>query len=139
VNGRGETGVCLRALRVMRGWSQRQAAAAARVPLTRLSDYELGKSSPTVERLEAIVAALGYEMVAFEVARQLVRTGRECEVAARGKATRARGRRVQVLEVCGEMGEVRGTGVAVGFFLLPVAERCAERYAHPRTPYDHHE
>ena len=57
---REETGACLRALRALRGWNQRQTAAAARVPPTRLSEYESGKISPTVERLEAIVAALGY-------------------------------------------------------------------------------
>jgi hypothetical protein len=43
---REETGACLRALRALRGWSQRQAAAAARLPPTRLSDYESGKTSP---------------------------------------------------------------------------------------------
>jgi hypothetical protein len=47
MNPRDETAACLRALRALRGWSQRRTAAA-RVPPTCLSDYESGKVSPTV-------------------------------------------------------------------------------------------
>jgi transcriptional regulator with XRE-family HTH domain len=73
MTSREETGACLRAFRALRGWSQLQAAAA-RLPPTRLSDYESGKTSPTLDRLEAIVTALGFPMLSFEIARQLART-----------------------------------------------------------------
>jgi transcriptional regulator with XRE-family HTH domain len=69
MTSRGETGACLRALRALRGWSQRQAAAAACLSPTRLSDYESGKTSPTLDRLEAIVTTLGFPMLSFEIAR----------------------------------------------------------------------
>jgi transcriptional regulator with XRE-family HTH domain len=112
MTGRQETGACLRALRVLRGWNQRQAAAAARLPHTRLSDYERGKVSPTADRLEAIVAALGYPMLSFEIARQLRTT-------LGAPAAQGRGAGGRILELRGQVHEIGAGGVAVGVFVLP--------------------
>ncbi|HVR09519.1 MAG TPA: helix-turn-helix transcriptional regulator [Thermoanaerobaculia bacterium] len=114
---RGETGTCLRVLRTLRGWSQRRTAAAAGVPATRLSDYETGKISPTVERLEAIVTALGYTMLSLEIARHLVRTGPRAGGAPRAAARP--GSAGRVFDVGGRIEEIQGTGLAVGVFVLP--------------------
>jgi transcriptional regulator with XRE-family HTH domain len=117
MTGREETGACLRALRALRGWNQRQLAAAAHLPPTRLSDYESGKTSPTLDRLEAIVAALGFPMLTFEIARQLVRTGPPGDAQHRQAPSR-RGP-ARVLELHGRAEEIADAGVAVGLFVVP--------------------
>jgi transcriptional regulator with XRE-family HTH domain len=121
MTSREETGACLRALRALRGWSQRQAAAAARLPPTRLSDYESGKTSPTLDRLEAIVTALGFPMLTFEIARQLVRAAEGGEVAHRHAPPIRHDTRV--LEVHGRAEEIADSGIAVGLFVVPRADR----------------
>lgn len=123
MTSREETGACLRALRALRGWNQRQTAAAARLPPTRLSDYESGKTSPTLDRLEAIVTALGFPMLSFEIARQLVRTGQPGDAPHRQiPSFRGPGR---VLEVHGRAEEIADSGVAVGLFVVPRADRAS--------------
>jgi transcriptional regulator with XRE-family HTH domain len=137
---REETGACLRALRALRGWNQRQTAAAARLPPTRLSDYESGKTSPTLDRLEAIVTALGFSMLSFEIARQLIRTGQAGETPPRQVPThRGPGR---ILEVHGRAEEIAGTGIALGLFVMPRADRSENppgdlRQPAPATPSPH--
>jgi hypothetical protein len=116
MSARAETGACLRALRILRGWNQRQTAAAARVPPTRLSDYESGKISPTVERLEAIVAALGYPMLSFEIARHLVRTRLPPGAPLQSSAPAATCR--HTFTCSGQVEEIHGTGLTVGFFVV---------------------
>ena len=122
MTSREETGACLRALRALRGWSQRQAAAAARLPPTRLSDYESGKTSPTLDRLEAIVTALGFPMLSFEIARQLVRAAEGGEAAHRHAPPIRHATRV--LELHGRAEEIADSGVAVGLFVVPRADRA---------------
>jgi transcriptional regulator with XRE-family HTH domain len=126
MNAREETGACLRALRALRGWNQRRTAAAARVPSTRLSEYENGKVSLTVERLEAIVTALGYPMLSFEIARQLVRTSLDTNSASQHgtSSPRSAGR---VFAVGGQVEEIQGSGLAVGFFVLPEVQGQQEK------------
>jgi transcriptional regulator with XRE-family HTH domain len=120
MTGREETGACLRALRALRGWNQRQTAAAARLPSTRLSDYESGKTSPTHDRLEAIVTALGFPMLTFEIARQLARAGQAGDTPHRQPPpARIAGR---VLELHGRAEEIADGGVAVGLFVVPRAD-----------------
>jgi transcriptional regulator with XRE-family HTH domain len=101
MTSREETGACLRALRALRGWNQRQTAAAAHLPPTRLSDYESGKTSPTLDRLEAIVTALGFPMLTFEIARQLVRTGQTADTPPREAPSVPTAARVLELHGCG--------------------------------------
>jgi transcriptional regulator with XRE-family HTH domain len=119
---REETGACLRALRALRGWNQRQTAAAAHLPQTRLSDYESGKTSPTHDRLEAIVTALGFPMLTFEIARQLARTGQTEETLHRQPPSIPTAGRV--LEIHGRAQEIADSGVAVavGLFVVPRAD-----------------
>ena len=117
MTNREETGACLRALRALRGWSQRQAAAAARLPPTRLSDYESGKTSPTLDRLEAIVGALGFPMLSFEVARQLLRTAHPEDPPHR-QLPSLRGP-ARLLELHGRAEEIADSGIAVGLFVVP--------------------
>jgi transcriptional regulator with XRE-family HTH domain len=120
MTSREETGACLRALRALRGWNQRRTAAAARLPPTRLSDYESGKTSPTLDRLEAIVTALGFPMLSFEIARQLVRAAQPGDAPHRQHPS-VRGA-VRVLEVRGRAEELADSGVAVGLFVVPRAD-----------------
>ena len=121
MTSREETGACLRTLRALRGWNQRQTAAAARLPPTRLSDYESGKTSPTLDRLEAIVTALGFPMLSFEIARQLARTGQAGYSPGRQvPSVREPGR---ILEVHGRAEEIADSGIAVGLFVVPRADR----------------
>lgn len=122
MTSREETGACLRALRALRGWSQRETAAAARLPPTRLSDYESGKTSPTLDRLEAIVTALGFPMLSFEIARQLARAGQPGDTLHRQPPS-LRGP-ARVLELHGRADEIADSGIAVGLFLVPRAERA---------------
>jgi transcriptional regulator with XRE-family HTH domain len=122
MTSREETGACLRALRALRGWSQRQAAAAARLPPTRLSDYESGKTSPTLDRLEAIVTALGFPMLSFEIARQLARTAQPGDTP-RLQVSSLRGPS-RILEIHGRVEEIADSGIAVGLFLVPRADRA---------------
>jgi transcriptional regulator with XRE-family HTH domain len=122
MTSREETGACLRALRALRGWNQRQTAAAARLPPTRLSDYESGKTSPTLDRLEAIVAALGFPMLSFEIARQLVRTAQPGDTP-RLQVPSLRGTG-QVLEVRGRVEEMSDTGIAVGLLVVVRPDRA---------------
>jgi len=122
MTSREETGACLRALRALRGWSQRQAAAAARLPPTRLSDYESGKTSPTLDRLEAIVTALGFPMLSFEITRQLARTAHPGAPPHRQAPSLRSAARV--IEVHGRAQEIADTGVAVGLFVVPRADRA---------------
>ena len=121
MTSREEIGACLRALRALRGWNQRQAAAAARLPPTRLSEYESGKTSPTLERLEAIVTALGFPMLTFEIARQLARAVQPGDTPHRqvppGIAARA-------LELQGRAEEIADSGIALGLFIVPRADRA---------------
>jgi transcriptional regulator with XRE-family HTH domain len=120
MTSREETGACLRALRALRGWNQRQAAAAARLPPTRLSDYESGKTSPTLDRLEAIVTALGFPMLSFEIARQLVRTDHTADTPPRQAPSVPTASRV--LEIHGRAEEIAAGGIAVGLFVVPRAD-----------------
>jgi transcriptional regulator with XRE-family HTH domain len=122
MTSREETGACLRALRALRGWSQRQAATAARLPPTRLSDYESGKTSPTLDRLEAIVTALGFPMLSFEIARQLARAAQPGDTPHHQPPP---GRiAARVLEVHGRAEEIADNGIAVGLFVMPQADRA---------------
>ena len=121
MTSREETGACLRALRALRGWSQRQAAAA-RLPPTRLSDYESGKISPTLDRLEAIVTALGFPMLSFEVARQLLRTAHPEDPPHR-QLPSLRGP-ARLLELHGRAEEIADSGIAVGLFVVPRPDRA---------------
>jgi len=52
----------IRALRIQRGLKQYQLAKLIGVRQGRISDYESGKKSPSVERLPVIAAALGVEI-----------------------------------------------------------------------------
>jgi transcriptional regulator with XRE-family HTH domain len=122
MTSREETGACLRALRALRGWNQRQTAAAARLPPTRLSDYESGKTSPTLDRLEAIVTALGFPLLSFEIARQLVRAAQPGDTPHRQHSS-VRGA-VRVLEVRGRAEEIADSGIAVGLFVVAQADRA---------------
>jgi len=67
-----EIGGSLRLLRLARAWSLARAAAAAGLPLPRLSQIELGKANPSHALLEHIVAALGFPMVGLEIARLML-------------------------------------------------------------------
>ena len=63
MSGREEVGACLRLLRLARQWGLRHAAAAARLPLSRLSEIERGKGAASHARIEGIVEVLGYPML----------------------------------------------------------------------------
>jgi len=62
----GDFSVALSILRISRGWSQDQAARAAGVTNSALSEYERGKKMPELKSLQKIVKALGYEISAIE-------------------------------------------------------------------------
>jgi transcriptional regulator with XRE-family HTH domain len=55
----------LRAARGLLGWSQTQAAAAAKVGLSTLKNFELGKSTPIENNLDAIRRAFEAAGVEF--------------------------------------------------------------------------
>jgi transcriptional regulator with XRE-family HTH domain len=55
----------LRALRTERGWSQEELAGRAGIAPQSLSNIETLRSSPTIETLEALAAALGVPLVAL--------------------------------------------------------------------------
>lgn len=52
----------IKELRIQRGLKQYQLAEMIGVRQGRISDYESGKKSPSVERLPTIAAALGVEI-----------------------------------------------------------------------------
>lgn len=52
----------LQLARIKRGWSQRQLADQACVPVTMISAYERGKRQPTIATLVRLLRAAGFDL-----------------------------------------------------------------------------
>lgn len=59
--------ITLKALRIMKGWTQKTAAEAIGVSVTTLSNYELSKTFPSVSTIKKIedVYGVGYNNIKF--------------------------------------------------------------------------
>lgn len=62
----GDLSRTLTMLRISRGWSQDQAAKAAGLTNSALSEYERGRKTPEFKNVRKIVAALGYRLSAID-------------------------------------------------------------------------
>jgi DNA-binding XRE family transcriptional regulator len=90
--GRGEVGLALAMLRILRGWERADLVRALGVSRSWISMIETGKREPSTRTLQRITGALGLPMSAVEEALGLVRSVRSMVaegtggVAGRGRA-----------------------------------------------------
>src|SRR4051812_45561738 len=69
-------GVALAVLRIIRGWSQGELAAASGVRPGSLSDYERGKMNPSFKVVSRLIAAMGFPLSMLDRTIDFVQSGR---------------------------------------------------------------
>jgi transcriptional regulator with XRE-family HTH domain len=85
----GDLSRTLTILRISRGWSQDQAAKAAGLTNSALSEYERGRKTPEFKNVRKIVAALGYRLSAIDRCEDFLQELRAERVPETGEAADA--------------------------------------------------
>lgn len=80
-----DLGLILTLLRVYRDLHQSEAAAAAGLPASAVSEYEGGKRAPHLRNLERLVAGLGFELSVIEEGRRFLERLRAAEILPSSK------------------------------------------------------
>ncbi len=83
--GDRDLGLILTILRVYRDLHQSEAAAAAGLPASAVSEYEGGKRAPHLKNLERLVAGLGFELSVIDEGRRFLDRLRAAEVLPSAK------------------------------------------------------
>jgi DNA-binding XRE family transcriptional regulator len=95
--GRGEVGLAMAMLRMLRGWERADLVRALGVSRSWISELETGKKEPAVRTVQRVIGALGLPLSALEQALALVRgvRGMVAEGAAGVTASGSGGRQVR--------------------------------------------